>query len=129
MIIERKIRINNMDYFLGFKLKYDKNGILKKLDGSYFDLGDLSILIDYFEKNYDSSIKYNQFISYMNNIIYLYDRIPFLSYIKDVSYDKEGKITQIGYIDRDDIIDYVTLNKIELNKWDKDNCVCPMLYN
>lgn len=65
----------------------------------------------------------------MNDVIYLYDRFPFLKYIKDVSYDKEGKITQIGYIDRDEIIDYINSNRIELNKWDKNNCICPMLYN
>ena len=127
--IERKIRINDMDYFLGFKLKYDKNRVLKKFDDSYFDLGDLSILIDFFEKNYDSNIKYDGSISYMNDIIYLYDRFPFVSYIKDVNYDKEGKITQIGYIDKDDIIDYINSNKIELGKWNKNSCVCPMFYN
>ncbi len=127
--IERKIRINNIDYFLGFKLKYDKNRVLKKFDGSYFDLGDLSILIDFFEKNYDPNIKYDQSISYMNDIIYLYDRFPFVSYIKDFNYDREGKIIQIGYIDTADIIDYVNSNKIELGKWDKDSCVCPMFYN
>ena len=129
MIIERKIRINNMDYFLGFKLKYDKNRALKKFDGSYFDLGDLSILINFFEKNYDINIKYDQFIPYMNDIIYLYDRFPFVNYIKDVNYDKEGKITQIGYIDKDDIIDYISSNQIELGMWNKDSCVCPMFYN
>ncbi len=129
VVIERKIRINNIDYFLGFKLKYGKNGTLRKFDGSYFDLGDLSILINFFEKNYDSCIEYDQSVSYMNDIIYLYDRFPFVSYIKDVNYDKGGKITQIGYIDKDDIIDYINFNKIELSKWNKNNCVCPMFYN
>ena len=43
--------------------------------------------------------------------------------------DREGKIIQIGYIDAVDIIDYVNSNKIELGKWDKDSCVCPMFYN
>ena len=65
----------------------------------------------------------------MNDILYLYDRFPFLNYIKDISYDQDGKITQIGFIDRDDIIDYINSNKIELNKWDKESCVCPLLYN
>ena len=129
VVIERKIRINNIDYFLGFKLKYGKNGTLRKLDDSYFDLGDLSILINFFEKNYDSGIEYDQSVSYMNDIIYLYDRFPFVSYIKDFNYDREGKIIQIGYIDAVDIIDYVNSNKIELGKWDKDSCVCPMFYN
>ena len=129
MTIERKIKINNNEYFLGIKLKYDENGFLKKLDGSYFDLGDLSTLIKYFEKNYDNNYKYDESTFYMNDIIYLYDRFPFLNYIKNINYDKQGKIIEIARINKDEIIDYIKSNKIELNKWDKDNCVCPMLYN
>ena len=129
MKIERKIEINNIDYFLGFKVKYSNNGILTKFDGSYFDCGDLSILIDFFQNNYDINNKYDKNVSYMNDIIYLYDRFPFLDYIKDICYDKQGKISQIGYIYREEIMDYINLNKIELNKWDKDSCICPMMYN
>ncbi len=128
MTIERKIRINNNDYLLGFKLKYNNEGFLTKLDDSYFDLGDLSILIDSFEKSYDANIKYDQNTKYMNDIIYLYDRFPFINYIKDIYYDKQGKIIQIAHIDKDEIIDYINLNKIEINKWDKDSCLCPLMY-
>ena len=40
MTIERKIKINNKYYYLGIELKYDKNNMLRKLNGSYFDMGD-----------------------------------------------------------------------------------------
>ena len=132
MLIERRLRINDRNYFLGIELKYNKNGALIKSDNSYFDMGDLGVMIDFFETELKKEgIKdvYDNSIAYMNDVIYLYDRFPFLKYIKDVSYDKEGKITQIGYIDRDEIIDYINSNRIELNKWDKNNCICPMLYN
>ncbi len=132
MLIERRLRINDRNYFLGIELKYNKNGALVKSDNSYFDMGDLGIMIDFFENELKKEVikdVYDNRIAYMNDVIYLYDRFPFLKYIKDVSYDKEGKTTQIGYIDRDEIIDYINSNKIELNKWDKNNCICPMLYN
>ena len=132
MLIERRLRINDRNYFLGIELKYNKNGALIKSDNSCFDMGDLGVMIDFFETELKKEgIKdvYDNRIAYMNDVIYLYDRFPFLKYIKDVSYDKEGKTTQIGYIDRDEIIDYINSNKIELNKWDKNNCICPMLYN
>ena len=132
MLIESRLRINDRNYFLGIELKYNKNGALIKSDNSYFDMGDLGVMIDFFEtelKKEGIRDVYDNRIAYMNDVIYLYDRFPFLKYIKDVSYDKEGKITQIGYIDRDEIIDYINSNKIELNKWDKNNCICPMLYN
>ena len=132
MLIESRLRINDRNYFLGIELKYNKNGALIKSDNSYFDMGDLGVMIDFFETELKKEgIKdvYDNRIAYMNDVIYLYDRFPFLKYIKDVSYDKEGKIAQIGYIDRDEIIDYINSNRIELNKWDKNNCICPMLYN
>ena len=132
MLIESRLRVNDRNYFLGIELKYNKNGALIKSDNSYFDMGDLGVMIDFFETELKKEgIKdvYDNRISYMNDVIYLYDSFPFLKYIKDVSYDKEGKITQIGYIDRDEIIDYINSNRIELNKWDKNNCICPMLYN
>lgn len=86
MLIEREIKINNVDYFLGFNVKYNELGKLVKIDGSYFDLGDLSIMIEYLKKNYNYSEKYDKYSSYMNDIIYLFDSFPFLKYIKDISY-------------------------------------------
>ena len=131
MTFERKIRINNRDYFLGFELKYIKDKILIQTNGNNFDMGDLSIMIQDVESNYNKESKdiiYDKEISYMNDVIYLYDRFPFVSYIKDISYNEDGEITYLGYINKDEIIDYIKANKIKINRWDKSTCRCPLLY-
>ena len=72
MTIERNIGINNRYYYLGIELKYDKNNMLRKLNGSYFDMGDLSIMIEEFELSYkkeSTEIIYDKLNSYMNDII------------------------------------------------------------
>ena len=132
MTIERKILINDKYYYLGIELKYGKNNILTKADGSYFDMGDLSIMIDDVESKHEKESKkllYDESISYMNDILYLYDRFPFVSYIKNISYNSKGEIVLIGCITKDDIIDYIKTNQVEMNRWDKNNCRCPLLYN
>ncbi len=131
MTIERKIRINNRDYFLGVELKYIKDKIIIQTNGNDFDMGDLSIMIKDVESNHKKDAKaiiYDKDISYMNDIIYLYDRFSFVSYIKDILYNDEGKITSIGCINKDEIIDYIKANKIKINRWDKSSCRCPLLY-
>lgn len=131
MVIERRIRINDRNYYLGINLKYGKGKLLSKLNGKYFDMGDLSIMIETFEKNYKKDFKeyiYDKEISYMNDIIYLYDRFPFISYVKDIIYSEDGSISCIGSIDKDEIINYIKDNNIEINRWDKSDCHCPLLY-
>ncbi len=128
MTIEKRIKIDNRYYYLGIEVKYDDSGFLIKKDDSYFDMGDFSILIEDFEKNYDKSIVYDKKVGYMNDIIYLYDRFPFISYIIDISYDKDGRILSRGCINKEEIIDYINKRNIELNRWDKDNCICPLMY-
>lgn len=94
-------------------------------------MGDLSILIQDVESNYDiesNEIIYDKDISYMNDIIYLYDRFNFVSYIKDITYNDDGRITCMVFINKDEIVDYIKSNNIEINRWDKSNCRCPLLF-
>lgn len=129
MLIERKIKINDNNYMLGIDLKYNTKGIIVKNDDSYFDFGDFSLMIEYAEANYRKELIYDKTISYMNDIIYLYDYFPFISYIKDISYSrKDNSINQIGCIYKQEIIDYINIKKIKINRWDKSKCVCPLLY-
>lgn len=130
MVFEREITINDRYYYLGVELKYIKDKTLIQTNGNNFDMGDFSIMIQEVEANHKKESKemiYDKEVSYMNDIIYLYDRFPFVSYIKDITY-YNGKITYSGCINRDEIIDYIKTNKIEINRWDKRNCRCPLLY-
>ena len=127
MTFERKIRINNRNFYLGIELKYGKDNLLTKINGVYFDMGDLSIMIDDFETNYNKESKkfiYVKSEPLMNDVIYLYDRFPFISYIKASLYDNDGNIT----INKDEITNYIKTNKIKINRWDKSSCRCPLLY-
>ncbi len=130
MTIERKIRINNRDYFLGVELKYIKDKILIQTNGNDFDMGDLSIMIETFEEELKESdiMLYDDLAWYMNDILYLYDRFPFVSYIKDVSYGMDGNIAYLGCINKDEIVKYIKENKIKMNRWDKKSSCCPLLY-
>lgn len=129
MVIERRIRLKNNDYYIGFEINHDKDGFLIKTDGSYFDLGDISIMIKHFEESYKKDkFLYDSKNLYMNDIIYLYDRFPFLSYIKDVLYATDNTPSTIGLIKKDEILDYIKTMNIEINKWDKSTAICPLLY-
>ena len=57
MTFERKIRINNRDFFLGIELKYIKDKNLIQANGNNFDMGDLSIMIQDVESNYQKESK------------------------------------------------------------------------
>ena len=130
MVIERRIKLKDKHYYLGIELKYDENKLLNKVDGSHFDMGDLSIMIETFEEELKESdiMLYDDLAWYMNDILYLYDRFPFVSYIKDVVYGQDGNIACYGCINKDEIEEYIKAHNIEMNRWDKKNCTCPLLY-
>ena len=128
MVIEKRIKLGNSVFLLGVEIRYRKQSLVKK-DGTYFDMGDFSALILDIEKNYQGSLDYDKNIGYMNDIIYLYDRFPFVNYIKDITYDKaSGEVVQIGCISREEIVDYINDNGILIGKFDGRKSVCPLLY-
>lgn len=128
MVIEKRIKIKDVNYLLGIEVKYDKNGILVKKDNTYFDIGDFNKVISYVESNYDSDCIYDKKVYYMNDIIYLYDRFPFIDYIKDITYDSNNQIIQIGTISKEEIIDYIKTNNIKIGMFDEKKSICPLLY-
>ena len=131
MTVERKVHIHDRDFYLGVELKYGKNKFLYKTNSTGFDMGDLGVMIDYVENTYEKESKemiYDSDVSYMNDIIYLYERFPFISYIKDITYNNEGHIALVGCISKEEIDDYIKTNNIVMNKWDKKNSPCPLLY-
>ncbi len=129
MVIEKRIKLKNSIYLLGVEVKYQKNGILSKKDNTYFDIGDFSLLINFIENNYQNNCIYDEKVCYMDNIIYLYDRFPFISYIKDVTYDQsDNQIFQIGLIEKEEIDIYIKENNIKIGKFDGKKSICPLLY-
>ena len=128
MVIEKRIKIKDVNYLLGIEVKYDKSGILVKKDNTYFDVGDFNKVISWVESNYDSDCIYDKKVYYMNDIIYLYDRFPFIDYIKDITYDSNNQITQIGTIKKEEIIDYIKTNNIRIGMFDEKKSICPLLY-
>lgn len=128
MVIEKRIKIKDVNYLLGIEVKYNKNGILVKKDNTYFDIGDFNKVISCVESNYDSDCIYDKKVYYMNDIIYLYDRFPFIDYIKDITYDSNNQITLIGTIKKEEIIDYIKTNNIRIGMFDGKKSICPLLY-
>ena len=128
MVIEKRIKIKDVNYLLGIEVKYDKSGILVKKDNTYFDVGDFNKVISCVESNYDSDCIYDKKVYYMNDIIYLYDRFPFIDYIKDITYDSNNQITQIGTINKEEIIDYIKANNIRIGMFDGKKSICHLLY-
>ena len=124
MYIERKVTLKNSIYFVRVELEYKSiNNIahlcIKNYKDDYFDNGDFSNLIDLVEKSYSEEKvkKYDENISYMANILYIYDRIPFLSGVKDVYISELNNIPySIGYISIEDIEKYIKDNNIKMNK-------------
>lgn len=94
MQVKRKITINNNTYIIYFDIEYKNSNIkdipklsLKNFENDYFDGGDLSELLTLVEKNYHE-IKFNENIEFMNIILYIYQCVPILSAIEEVtSYD------------------------------------------
>ena len=102
MEISKKIKLNNNTYWIIAEVEYKihEHGfpclILKNFEDNYFDLGDCSRLIERVEESYsiDKAKKYDEVISYMGDILFIYDRIPFIKGIKEVGNSYECLISK-----------------------------------
>lgn len=120
MITEKRIRLNNIDYYIELKTHYidykNDRGILCKdmlcLDdglNSYYDGHDLDDLIKRIEDNYDyDKVKsfYKRSVPFINNVLFIYDRIPFISGIKVIYLDSNKEVKSTDYVSSDDIKNY-----------------------
>ncbi len=91
MQIKRKITINNNKYVIYFDVEYKTSNIkdvpelcFKKDEYGFFDGGDIGELLTLVEKNYHE-IKFNENIEFMNIILYIYQCVPILSAIEEVT--------------------------------------------
>lgn len=124
MVIKRKILLGKNSYQIFFNVSYKKSIInkpklvLTKYNNDYWDSGVISKLIEKIEKNYnlENIKKYDEDISYMADILYIYEHIPFFEGINDCSSEEEC------YISKEEIKKYIRIfnkkiitKKIKLN--------------
>ena len=122
MQISKKIKINNRNYYAIIDLEYKKiqNNFpvlrLKNYKDDYWDSGDRSILIERIEENYSlkKAQQYDNNIAYMNDILYIYDRMPFISGIKDISISN-NMISEESYISKEEIEKYIKEFDVKMN--------------
>lgn len=118
MYIEKRVRLNNNDYYVVVEVEYRKSEVgspilcLKNFTDSYWDGGDFSILLEKLEKNYtpEKAKYYDKYIGFIVDVIYLYEHIPFLTAVRDV------------YISSKDNLPYSTacVSKEEINRYIKE---------
>lgn len=118
MQIEKKINLRNNNYYVIIDVEYkkDKYGYpslcLKNFKDDYWDGGDFNVLIDKIEKNYtcEKAEFYDENIPYMADVLYIYDRIPFLSGIKEVYVSNNNSLPySTTYTSVEEIKEYIEL--------------------
>lgn len=124
MQISKKIKISNNDYYIIVDVEYkkDQNNFpklcLKNYKDDYWDGGDCSILIEEVEKNYtqEKAKQYDKHIGFMSDVLYIYDRIPFIRGIKDIYISKNDNIPYSeGYISKKEIDNYIKEFNVKMN--------------
>ncbi len=124
MTISKKIKLGNNDYYIIVDVEYKKEQskiprlCLKNYKDDYWDGGDCSILIEKVEKNYTSkkAKQYDKGIGFMSDVLYIYDRIPFISGIKDIYISKNDSMPYSeGYISREEIENYIQEFDVKMN--------------
>lgn len=124
MVIEKKLKLRDTIYYVLVEVEYRKkeNGsislCMKNYKDSYYDGGDFSILLEEVEKGYteEKALKYDKWAWFMTDILYIYNRVPFLSGIKDVYISDDPNLpSSTTYISKAEIDKYIKENNIKMN--------------
>ena len=127
MTIEKRIKLQNNIYYVVIDVEYKmKNNILSlclaNTDEDDYDGGDVTRLIEKMEKDYtrEKARKYQKVIGFLQDVFYIYDRIPFLSGIKDI-YQKETETLPYsqGYISKKELDNLIEQNNINMENHKK----------
>lgn len=119
MELKRRVLLNQNEYYVVFDLSYKKSIINKpelclNNKSTYWDSGNVSKIIEKIEENYnlENMKKYDEDISFMTDILYIYEHIPFLKGIINKSLNEEC------YISKKEIDKYIKVfnKKINQNK-------------
>ena len=123
MTIEKRVKLHNNIYYVVLDVEYKKKDskvflCLSNRKEDYYDGGDLTNLIEKIEQDYTSekAQKYQKDIGFLQDAFYIYDRIPFLSGIKDI-YQKETETLPYsqGYISKKELDDLIEQNNIQMS--------------
>jgi hypothetical protein len=119
MIIKEKIKLGETNYYITIDCVYKKDTLsLRNYHRDYFDGGDLSYLIKEVEKKFkDSHLRYGYSHWFLNDVLYIYDNIPFISGAGDCYFDKEGMLYSSSYITKEELDTFIKENNIKM----KDN--------
>lgn len=121
------IKLNNNIYYIVVDLEYKNSDhnipklCLKNFKDDYWDEGDCSKLIEKIEKNYtlEKVKQYDKYIAFMADVLYIYDRLPFLGAIKDVYISKNNNLPDsICYIEKQEIEDYIKTFNVKMQSND-----------
>lgn len=125
MQISKKIEINNNIYYIIVDVEYKKDNYdypilcLKNYEGDdCWDGGNCSVLIDEIEKSYtkEKAALYDENIFFMADVLYIYDRMPFISGIKEIYLHENEKVPYSEYyISKEEIETYIKRFNIKMN--------------
>lgn len=123
MYIKRKIKLGDNYFYFRFECEYNKSKDgyyyleLKNYKDKYYDGGDISILIEKIENNYNKSTykKYDDVRWFMTDCLYIYDNIPFISGVGDYIPSTDGVISLVSYITKEELDEYIKNNNITMN--------------
>jgi len=123
MLIEKRIKLKTNYYYVVTDVEYkmDKHGytMLFFKDGKIYDGGCFSKLVERCAKSYSykKAREYDGDIGFIADVLYLYDRIPFLTGVKDVYIGNDDNIPySVGFIPVEEIDKYIKDHKIKMNK-------------
>lgn len=128
MKLSKLVRLRNNYYYVIIDVEYKifknfKMLCLKDCSEDHWDGGDCSIIIEKIEDEYKrkNDDKYDEHISFMNDVLFIYDRMPFISGIRDVYFNKDNMITSDCYISKEEIEEYIKKFNIKMKY--KDNYI------
>lgn len=120
MKIEKRIKLNNNNYYIEVDVEYKNKFLyLKNYHDDHYDGGNFSNLIEKIEENYtlDKAMSYDKDIGLMADVLYIYERIPFLSGITDFYISSKDNIVYAkGYISKEEIEKYIKENNINIRR-------------
>ena len=127
MLINRRIKLGDRNFYISCECEYNKKDgyialELKNYKDKYYDDGDLSILIEKIENNYDDSTykKYDTEKWLVSDCLYIYDNIPFISGVGDYKVSPvDGNIVSTTYISKEELDEFIKNNNIEMNDKNK----------